>query len=75
MDYVYYENPNPDFEVWDFHPNELEVPSSFTYSTHLENLRLSLNTYLKKPIKTPFSVNAKKAVVTINKNEHQTIDT
>ena len=50
-DLIFFENPNPDFEVWDFHPNELEPASTFTYSTHLENLRLSLNTFLKKPIK------------------------
>jgi hypothetical protein len=23
---AYFENPNPDFEDWDFHPNENELP-------------------------------------------------
>lgn len=54
-DEIVFENPNTDFEEWDFHPNELDQPSTFTYSTHLENLRTSINTLLKRSIKKPLS--------------------
>lgn len=68
------DNPNPDFEAWDFHPTETDPPSQFTYSTHLESLRVSLNTFLRKPIKQPLSQNTKKALVSVSKSEVFSID-
>lgn len=56
-------NPNPDFLDWNFHKDEDDLVKTFNYSTNLESLRISLNTLLKKSIKTPFSTNAKKAII------------
>ncbi|CDW77631.1 UNKNOWN [Stylonychia lemnae] len=66
-DGLFYENPNTDFQNWDFHPNDPEEPSQFNYSASIESLRITLNTYMKKQLKTPFQANFKKAVVQVNK--------
>lgn len=67
-DGLFYENPNTDFGPWDFHPNQPEPPSQYTYSTHIENLRITLNTLMKKHhLKLPFQTNFKRAVIQVNK--------
>lgn len=45
---------NINLELLDFHKNENEPPPQFTFSTHIENLRITLNTLMKKKLKTPF---------------------
>lgn len=69
-DGLFYENPNTDFGSWDFHPNQPEPPP-FTYSTYIENLRVTLNTMMKKQIKAPFQTNFKKAVIQVNRNQNE----
>eukprot|EP00347_Sterkiella_histriomuscorum_P008230 403345881 len=67
-DGLFYENPNPDFTAWNFHYQDTsEEPQQFTYSTTIENLRITLNTYMKKALKTPFQANFKKAVIQVNR--------
>lgn len=56
-------DPNKEYDKWDFHPNEPDPKSQYTYSTNLESLRISLNTFLKKPLLKPFQTNSKKAYV------------
>ena len=40
-----------EFREVDFHPLEARPPEKFTYSANFENIRHTLNTYLKRPIK------------------------
>lgn len=62
-------DPNLEYLCWDFHPNETEPPSTFTYSTYLESLRTTVNTIMKKPIKAPFSLNSRKTIIQVNKGD------
>ena len=42
-----------EFLAVDFHPDEPNPPSTQTFSTYLENLRNTLNVFLKKRLKDP----------------------
>jgi hypothetical protein len=52
-----------DFEKWDFHPEELPSgPSQFTLVTYLENLKQTLNVFMKKRIRDSFNQNTRKLI-------------
>jgi len=64
-------NEEPDkcgMEEIDFHPDEPRPPSQFMYSAYFENLRHTMNTFLRKPIKKQFITNSKKCVLLVEKN-------
>lgn len=44
------------------------------YSAYFENLRHTMNTYLRRPIKKQFVSNSKKCVLTVIRNQNLTID-
>jgi hypothetical protein len=56
-------DPNLEYVNWDFHPEESEPPTSFTYATYLESLRISVNTFIKRPLRFPFQTNSKKTII------------
>lgn len=45
------------------------------YSTYYDNLRHTLNTYLRRPIKKLFRSQTKKCVINVNKNTDNTVET
>ena len=54
-----------EFREVDFHPLEARPPDKFTYSANFENIRHTLNTYLRRPIKKQFSSNIKKLIIQV----------
>ena len=58
----------------DFHPNEPRPPDRFMYSAYSDNIRHTLNTYLRRPIKKPFTSNTKKTVLSIYRNEDPVLE-
>ena len=58
----------------DFHPNEARPPDRYMYSAYFDNLRHTMNTYLRRPIKKPFVSNTKKIVFQINRNEDPVLE-
>ena len=59
-------DPNFEFQNYDFHPNVSEgAQIPFTYAANIENLRISVNMMIKKPVNKPFQTNSKKAIISI----------
>ena len=44
------------------------------YSCYFDHMRHTLNTYLKRPIKKPFTSNSKKVVLTISRYEDTVLE-
>ena len=63
-----------EFMEVDFHPNEPRPPDRFMYSAYFDNIRHTLNTYLRRPIKKPFTSNTKKTVLSIYRNEDPVLE-
>lgn len=65
---------DPDFTVWDFHPDEPTTPATFSFSTSVESLRSIINVFLKKRLKEPILQNTRKLILSVNRSEHLTYD-
>lgn len=63
-----------EFNEVDFHPSEARPPDRYMYSAYFDNLRHTMNTYLRRPIKKPFVSNTKKIVLTINRAEDAVLE-
>ena len=53
---------------------EPKPPDKYMYSVNYDNVRHTLNTYLRKPIKKAFASNSKKLVLTVDRRYDRTID-
>ena len=63
-----------EFTEVDFHPLEPKPPDKYMYSVNYDNVRHTLNTYLRRPIKKAFASNSKKLVLTVDRRYDKTID-
>jgi hypothetical protein len=63
-----------EFMEIDFHPYETRPAGQFMYSAYFEQLRHTMNSYLRRPIKKQFVTNSKKCVLTVVRGENRTID-
>ena len=55
-----------EFREVDFHPLEAKPPDKYNYSVNFENVRHTLNSYLRRPIKKAFTSNTKKLVIMVS---------
>jgi hypothetical protein len=63
-----------EFKEVDFHPGELAPPDKYMYSVYYDNLRHTMNTFLRRPIKKAFTSNSKKLVITVDKKNDWSLE-
>ena len=63
-----------EFREVDFHPLEAKVSDKYNYSVNFENVRHTLNSYLRRPIKKQFTSNTKKLVIMVNRAHDATVE-
>lgn len=63
-----------DLSKMDFHPDEPIPPGQFNFATYLENLRATVNIFLKRRLQEPILQNTRKLVLQANRGEQKTYD-
>jgi cytoskeletal protein RodZ len=68
------DQPDTDFSIWDFHPDEPNPPATQTFCTYIESLRNTLNSLMKKRMKEPILQNTRKLILTATKADNTSYD-